>query len=57
MNLETLQLAIKNVYKSPATTILGGVLAAALAMTGQPDAKHLAMAFLVALLGAISKIK
>jgi hypothetical protein len=57
MNLETVQQAIKNIYKSPVTTIAGGLLAAALTVTNKPDAKQLAIAFLVALLGAISKIK
>ena len=45
----------ENFHKSPVSTICGLLLAAALAVTSQPDAKHLGAAFLVALWGIVTK--
>ena len=48
---------LKNFHNSPVSTIAGLVTSALLVMTGQPDAKHLVMAFAVALWGSVTKEK
>lgn len=55
MNLSNILAAIKNIQAHPKTSIVGAVLASVLALTSQPDLKHLVLAFAVALLGALAK--
>jgi hypothetical protein len=46
---------IKNIKQSPVSTVAGLLLAASLAVSHQPDARHLVMAFATALMGAVYK--
>jgi hypothetical protein len=45
----------ENFHKSPVSTICGILLATALAVTHQPNAKSLGAAFLIALWGIVTK--
>lgn len=58
MNLNILQQIIQafgNVKVHPKTTILGGLAAVAVALTGAVDWKHALIAIAVALLGALAQ--
>lgn len=46
---------LSNGWKHAWTTVSGAVLAVLLGMTNQPDAKHLALAIAVGVLGYIAK--
>lgn len=46
---------LHNIHKSPLTTAIGVIVGGLLAVTNQPDAKHLAIALGIAILGGLAK--